>query len=65
LTEIAFLKYLNNEEIKGILNLKVEGKWTSRQTLKLKKATSVIAKCRLIRYRTLKDENFMVMLKVA
>lgn len=58
LTENAFSKYPNLDEIKGIMHSSGEGKWTVEAALDLKTATPVIAMSLLMRYRSLEDDTF-------
>jgi 6-phosphogluconate dehydrogenase len=58
LTENAFSKYPDLEEIKGIMHSSGEGKWTVEAALDLKTATPVIAMSLLMRYRSLEDDTF-------
>jgi 6-phosphogluconate dehydrogenase len=58
LTENAFSKYPNLEEIKGIMHSSGEGKWTVETALDLQTATPVIAMSLLMRYRSLDDDTF-------
>ncbi|WP_045517206.1 phosphogluconate dehydrogenase (NAD(+)-dependent, decarboxylating) [Neobacillus niacini] len=58
LTENAFSKYPNLEEIKGIMHSSGEGKWTVEEALDLKTATPVIAMSLIMRYRSLEDDTF-------
>ena len=58
LTENAFSKDPDLDEIKGIMHSSGEGKWTVEAALELKTATPVIAMSLLMRYRSLEDDTF-------
>jgi 6-phosphogluconate dehydrogenase len=58
LTERAFSKDANLQEIKGIMNSSGEGKWTVETALELQSATPVIAMSLLMRYRSLENDTF-------
>lgn len=58
LTENAFSKDANLDEIKGIMHSSGEGKWTVETALELQTATPVIAMALLMRYRSLEDDTF-------
>ncbi|MEH7747056.1 decarboxylating 6-phosphogluconate dehydrogenase [Neobacillus drentensis] len=58
LTENAFSKDPNLEEIKGVMHSSGEGKWTVEAALDLQAATPVIAMSLLMRYRSLENDTF-------
>ncbi|MGG4386135.1 phosphogluconate dehydrogenase (NAD(+)-dependent, decarboxylating) [Priestia megaterium] len=58
LTERAFSKDANLQEIKGIMNSSGEGKWTVETALELQSAAPVIAMSLLMRYRSLENDTF-------
>ncbi|MBM7651369.1 phosphogluconate dehydrogenase (NAD(+)-dependent, decarboxylating) [Neobacillus cucumis] len=58
LTEKAFSKYPNLDEIRGIMHSSGEGKWTVETALDLQTATPVIALSLLMRYRSLENDTF-------
>ncbi|PER72208.1 phosphogluconate dehydrogenase (NAD(+)-dependent, decarboxylating) [Priestia megaterium] len=58
LTERAFSKDANLEEVKGIMNSSGEGKWTVETALELQSAAPVIAMSLLMRYRSLENDTF-------
>ena len=58
LTERAFSKDSNLEEINGVMNSSGEGKWTVETALDLQTATPVIALALLMRYRSLSTDTF-------
>ncbi|MGG0738437.1 phosphogluconate dehydrogenase (NAD(+)-dependent, decarboxylating) [Niallia taxi] len=58
LTENAFSKDANLDEIKGIMHSSGEGKWTVETALDLQAATPVIAMSLLMRYRSLENDTF-------
>ncbi|PMC37887.1 6-phosphogluconate dehydrogenase (decarboxylating) [Bacillus sp. UMB0899] len=58
LTERAFSKDSNLEEINGVMNSSGEGKWTVEAALDLQTATPVIALALLMRYRSLSTDTF-------
>ncbi|OVE34532.1 6-phosphogluconate dehydrogenase (decarboxylating) [Priestia aryabhattai] len=58
LTERAFSKDANLQEIKGIMNSSGEGQWTVETALELQSATPVIAMSLLMRYRSLENDTF-------
>lgn len=58
LTERAFSKDSNLEEINGVMNSSGEGKWTVESALDLQTATPVIALALLMRYRSLSTDTF-------
>ncbi|MBD8070740.1 phosphogluconate dehydrogenase (NAD(+)-dependent, decarboxylating) [Bacillus sp. PS06] len=58
LTERAFSKDANLDEIKGVMNSSGEGKWTVETALDLQAATPVIAMSLLMRYRSLENDTF-------
>ncbi|WP_134704605.1 phosphogluconate dehydrogenase (NAD(+)-dependent, decarboxylating) [Ammoniphilus sp. YIM 78166] len=58
LTERAFSKDANLDEIKGVMHSSGEGKWTVETALDLQTATPVIAMSLLMRYRSLENDTF-------
>lgn len=58
LTQSAFSKDPNLNEIKGVMHSSGEGKWTLEETLKLQVPTPVIAASLMMRYRSLEDDTF-------
>ncbi|HIY92259.1 phosphogluconate dehydrogenase (NAD(+)-dependent, decarboxylating) [Companilactobacillus sp. HBUAS56275] len=58
LTQSAFSKDPNLDEIKGIMHSSGEGKWTLEEALKLQVPTPVIAASLMMRYRSLEDDTF-------
>ncbi|MFP3415267.1 decarboxylating 6-phosphogluconate dehydrogenase [Bacillus sp. SIMBA_074] len=58
LTENAFAKDANLDEIKGVMHSSGEGKWTVETALDLQTATPVIAMSLLMRYRSLENDTF-------
>ncbi|KAF0822014.1 decarboxylating 6-phosphogluconate dehydrogenase [Cytobacillus firmus] len=58
LTERAFSKDANLDEIKGVMYSSGEGKWTVETALDLQAATPVIAMSLLMRYRSLDNDSF-------
>ncbi|MFD1988468.1 phosphogluconate dehydrogenase (NAD(+)-dependent, decarboxylating) [Paenibacillus nicotianae] len=58
LTENAFAKDGNLEEIQGIMHSSGEGKWTVEEAMDLQMATPVIALSLLMRYRSLDNDTF-------
>ena len=58
LTENAFSKYPNLDEIKGIMHSSGEGKWTVETALDLQTPTPVIALSLMMRYRSLENDTF-------
>lgn len=58
LTERAFSKDSNLDEINGVMNSSGEGKWTVETALDLQTATPVIALALLMRYRSLSTDTF-------
>ncbi|MEH7334212.1 decarboxylating 6-phosphogluconate dehydrogenase [Neobacillus drentensis] len=58
LTEKAFSKDANLDEIKGVMHSSGEGKWTVETALDLQAATPVIAMSLLMRYRSLENDTF-------
>lgn len=58
LTESAFSKDKNLDEIKGIMHSSGEGKWTIETALDLGVATPVIAMSLMMRYRSMEDDTF-------
>ncbi|CAK6481140.1 phosphogluconate dehydrogenase (NAD(+)-dependent, decarboxylating) [Peribacillus castrilensis] len=58
LTERAFSKDANLEQIKGTMHSSGEGKWTVETALDLQAATPVIAMSLLMRYRSLDHDTF-------
>ncbi|MFP3359463.1 6-phosphogluconate dehydrogenase (decarboxylating), partial [Planococcus sp. SIMBA_143] len=58
LTEQAFSKDANLDEIRGVMNSSGEGKWTVETALDLQTATPVIALSLMMRYRSLEDDTF-------
>ncbi|MDQ0482123.1 phosphogluconate dehydrogenase (NAD(+)-dependent, decarboxylating) [Guptibacillus hwajinpoensis] len=58
LTELAFSKDANLDEIRGVMNSSGEGKWTVETALDLQTATPVIALALMMRYRSLEDDTF-------
>ncbi|RFU63120.1 phosphogluconate dehydrogenase (NAD(+)-dependent, decarboxylating) [Peribacillus glennii] len=58
LTERAFFKDANLNEIKGIMQSSGEGKWTVETALDLQVSTPVIAMSLLMRYRSLESDTF-------
>ena len=58
LTQNAFSKDANLDEIKGVMHSSGEGKWTVETALDLQAATPVIAMSLLMRYRSLENDTF-------
>ncbi|ANS74185.1 6-phosphogluconate dehydrogenase [Paenibacillus yonginensis] len=58
LTEKAFSKDSNLDELKGVMHSSGEGKWTIEEALDLQAATPVIAMSLLMRYRSLEADTF-------
>lgn len=58
LTESAFNKDKNLDNIKGIMNSSGEGKWTLETALDLGVPTPVIAMSLMMRYRSLQEDTF-------
>lgn len=58
LTQSAFSKDPNLNEIKGVMHSSGEGKWTLEEALKLQVPTPVIAASLMMRYRSLEDDTF-------
>jgi 6-phosphogluconate dehydrogenase len=58
LTERAFSKDANLDEIRGVMHSSGEGKWTVEEALDLQAATPVIALSLLMRYRSLDTDTF-------
>jgi len=58
LTESAFSKDPNLEEIKGVVNSSGEGLWTVEEALKLKVPVPVIANSLFVRYRSQQEDTF-------
>jgi len=58
LTEQAFRKDANLDEIRGVMHSSGEGKWTLETALDLQAATPVIAMSLLMRYRSLETDAF-------
>jgi 6-phosphogluconate dehydrogenase len=58
LTERAFSKDENLDQIKGIMHSSGEGKWTVETALDLQASTPVIAMSLLMRYRSLDTDTF-------
>ncbi|MBB6693454.1 decarboxylating 6-phosphogluconate dehydrogenase [Cohnella xylanilytica] len=58
LTERAFSKDSNLDEIKGTMHSSGEGRWTIETALDLQAATPVIAMSLLMRYRSLETDTF-------
>lgn len=58
LTERAFRKDANLDEIRGVMHSSGEGKWTLETALDLQAATPVIAMSLLMRYRSLEPDTF-------
>lgn len=58
LTERAFSKDANLDEIKGTMQSSGEGKWTVETAFDLQTATPVIAMSLLMRYRSLENDTF-------
>lgn len=58
LTERAFRKDANLDEIRGVMHSSGEGKWTLETALDLQAATPVIAMSLLMRYRSLDEDAF-------
>lgn len=58
LTENAFSKDPNLDEIKGVMQSSGEGKWTVQEALDLEVSTPVIALSLLMRYRSLENDTF-------
>ncbi|UOR10894.1 phosphogluconate dehydrogenase (NAD(+)-dependent, decarboxylating) [Halobacillus amylolyticus] len=58
LTEQAFAKDANLDEIKGVMNSSGEGKWTVETALDHQVAAPVIALSLMMRYRSLEDDTF-------
>jgi 6-phosphogluconate dehydrogenase len=57
LTESAFSKDTNLDEIKGVMHSSGEGKWTVEEALDLQVATPVIAASLLSRYTSVKGND--------
>ncbi|WP_160034690.1 phosphogluconate dehydrogenase (NAD(+)-dependent, decarboxylating) [Paenibacillus sp. An7] len=58
LTERAFSKDSNLDEIRGVMHSSGEGKWTVETAFDLQAATPVIALSLLMRYRSLENDTF-------
>ena len=58
LTERAFSKDANLDEIKGVMHSSGEGRWTVETAFDLQTATPVIALSLLMRYRSLETDTF-------
>ncbi|OIJ22297.1 6-phosphogluconate dehydrogenase (decarboxylating) [Anaerobacillus alkalidiazotrophicus] len=58
LTQAAFSKDANLEEIRGVMHSSGEGKWTVETALDLQVASPVIALALMMRYRSLEDDTF-------
>ncbi|SDJ11756.1 phosphogluconate dehydrogenase (NAD(+)-dependent, decarboxylating) [Alteribacillus bidgolensis] len=58
LTEQAFSKDANLEEIKGIMHSSGEGKWTVETALELQTAAPIIAMSLMMRYRSTEEDTF-------
>lgn len=58
LTERAFSKDSNLDEIRGVMHSSGEGKWTVETAFDLQAATPVIALSLLMRYRSLESDTF-------
>ncbi|MGM1020183.1 MAG: phosphogluconate dehydrogenase (NAD(+)-dependent, decarboxylating) [Bacillota bacterium] len=58
LTERAFSKDANLDEIRGVMHSSGEGKWTVEEALDIQAATPVIALSLLMRYRSLDADTF-------
>ncbi|UOQ95393.1 decarboxylating 6-phosphogluconate dehydrogenase [Halobacillus shinanisalinarum] len=58
LTEQAFSKDANLDEIRGVMNSSGEGKWTVETALDHQVAAPVIALSLMMRYRSLEDDTF-------
>jgi 6-phosphogluconate dehydrogenase len=58
LTENAFSKDANLDEIKGVMHSSGEGKWTVETALDLQAATPVIAMSLFMRYRSMETDTF-------
>ncbi|KRN99934.1 6-phosphogluconate dehydrogenase-like protein [Companilactobacillus kimchiensis] len=58
LTQSAFSKDPDLEEIKGVMHSSGEGKWTLEEALKLQVPTPVIGASLMMRYRSLEDDTF-------
>ncbi|MFF0826538.1 phosphogluconate dehydrogenase (NAD(+)-dependent, decarboxylating) [Brevibacillus sp. NPDC003359] len=58
LTERAFRKDANLDEIRGVMHSSGEGKWTLETALDLQAATPVIAMSLLMRYRSFDEDTF-------
>ncbi len=58
LTERAFSKDANLDELKGVMHSSGEGKWTVETALDLQAATPVIAMSLLMRYRSMETDTF-------
>ncbi|SFS92287.1 phosphogluconate dehydrogenase (NAD(+)-dependent, decarboxylating) [Paenibacillus sp. 453mf] len=58
LTERAFSKDANLDEIRGVMHSSGEGKWTVETAFDLQAATPVIALSLLMRYRSLENDTF-------
>ncbi|RED58493.1 phosphogluconate dehydrogenase (NAD(+)-dependent, decarboxylating) [Cohnella lupini] len=58
LTERAFSKDANLDEIKGVMQSSGEGRWTVETAFDLQAATPVIAMSLLMRYRSLENDTF-------
>lgn len=58
LTESAFSKDANLDEIRGVMNSSGEGKWTVETALDLQTAAPVIGLSLMMRYRSLEEDTF-------
>lgn len=58
LTQAAFSKDANLEEIRGVMHSSGEGKWTVETALDLQVAAPVTALALMMRYRSLEDDTF-------
>lgn len=58
LTQSAFSKDPELDEIKGVMHSSGEGKWTLDEALRLQVPTPVIAASLMMRYRSLEDDTF-------
>ncbi|WP_202080691.1 phosphogluconate dehydrogenase (NAD(+)-dependent, decarboxylating) [Caldalkalibacillus salinus] len=58
LTESAFSKDANLDDIRGVMHSSGEGKWTVEESLDLKAAAPVITLSLLMRYRSLEEDTF-------
>lgn len=58
LTQSAFSKDPDLDEIKGVMHSSGEGKWTVEEALRLQVPTPVIGASLMMRYRSLEDDTF-------